>query len=83
MYQGDNKELMSDWQKEVRKHGNNESHCRDEIEWYVKCERKNVFVSPKLSGQSKFPISSGVGGNWLPWKGEGHSHSQWEVALSL
>lgn len=41
---------------------------RDVMERYVDCKRKNLFVSPKLSGQSKFPISSGVGEIGCPGK---------------
>lgn len=32
------------------------------------CERKTLFVSSELSGQSKFPISSGVGEIGCPGK---------------
>lgn len=41
---------------------------RDVMERYVDCKRKNLFVSPELSGQSKFPISSGVGEIGCPGK---------------
>lgn len=41
---------------------------RDVMERYVDCRRKNLFVSPELSGQSKFPISSGVGEIGCPGK---------------
>lgn len=41
---------------------------RDVMKRYVDCRRKNLFVSPELSGQSKFPISSGVGEIGCPGK---------------
>lgn len=34
---------------------------RDVMERYVDCKRENFFVSPEHVGQSKFPISFGVG----------------------
>lgn len=41
---------------------------KDMMERYVRCKRKNLFVSPERSGQSKFPISSGVGEIVCPGK---------------
>lgn len=41
---------------------------RDVMERYVDFKRKNLFVSPEHGGQSKFPISSGVGEIGCPGK---------------
>jgi len=57
--------------------------CRDVMKRYVDCERKNLFVSPELMWTIKVSYQLCSRGNWLPWEGEGHSHSQWEVPLSL
>lgn len=60
-----------------RKDGRGQSKwgvSKDVMERYVDCEgwgggwKKNLFVSPELGGQSKFPISSGVGEIGCPGK---------------